>query len=65
MHIPGPYSDDTWNWLPDTRDGDETATNLSSDNSPVSVVWELGLVLLVPLCGAGIVGVALKVLNIY
>lgn len=65
MRIPGPYSDDTWQWLPDARNVRKPAPKASPDSSPVRVVWELGLVLLVPLCGAAVVGLALKALNIY
>lgn len=54
MHIPGPYSDDTWQWLPDAWR--ETQTARDESNGPASVIWDIGVLLVVPLAGAGIVG---------
>ena len=65
MRIPGPYSDDTWQWLPDGGETGGIMQQASKDNSPVHVLWELGMVLLVPLAGAGVVALALDLLRIY
>ena len=65
MRIPGPYSDDTWQWLPDSRETGGIVQQASKDNSPARVLWELGLVLLIPLAGAGVVALALDLLRIY
>jgi len=63
MRIPGHYSDDTWQWLPEAAD--EPPGKAAALNSPGHVVWEFGLVLFVPLAGAGLVGLVLEALNIY
>jgi len=62
MRIPGPYSDDTWEWLPRARD--VAKAKPAPDNSPSRVLFELGVVLLVPLAGAGGAGLVLKSLGI-
>ena len=61
MRIPGPYSDDAWQWPPEAAE----ARRAASLNSPARVLWEFGLVLLVPLAGAGVVGLVLEALKIY
>jgi len=63
MRIPGPYSDDTWDWLPQSKTAAETAP--PAKNGVARVAWELGLVLMVPLVGAGVVELVLKTLAIY
>jgi len=63
MRIPGPYSDDTWQWQPQASF--DAKPKVSSANSVGHVLWELGLVLLVPLAGAGLVGLVLEALNVY
>lgn len=63
MRIPGPYSDDTWQWLPDAAE--EPRADIAVANAPGRVLWEFGLVLFVPLAGAVVVGLVLGALNIY
>lgn len=63
MRLPGPFSDDTWDWLPHSEEArPSTAT---AANSASRVLWELGLVLCVPLAGAGLVELLLETLRIY
>jgi hypothetical protein len=73
MRIPGPYFDDSWDWLPRSH---ETAELLRSkaahrglsktnENSPGRVIAELSFVLLVPLAGAAVVELILLALRIY
>jgi len=64
MRIPGPYSDDTWDWLPREREGNERKFVSNDNNKPTRVFWEMGLALLVPLVGIGAVGLVLKSLGI-
>jgi len=63
MRIPGPFSDDTWDWLQQSKTAAETAR--PAKNGVTRVVWELGLVLMIPLVGAGVVELVLKALAIY
>jgi hypothetical protein len=63
MQIHGPYSDDTWQWVPDAWK--ETDAAAKQKNRPAGVVWEIGLVLAIPLASAGIVGLFLKTAGIY
>ena len=65
MRIPGPYSDDTWDWMSRSRDAAEMDARLQTANGISRVLWELGLVLFVPLVGAGVVELVLKALSIY
>jgi hypothetical protein len=58
MHIPGPYSDDTWQWLPDAWKEKQTARTES--NRPARVLWDIGVLLAIPLASAGIVCLLLK-----
>jgi hypothetical protein len=62
MHIPGPYSDDTWQWLPDARK--ETQTVRRESNRPAQVIWDIGVLLAIPLASAGIVCLFLKSVGI-
>lgn len=68
MPMPAPFFDSGWNYVSGERDktvapsGDRSKKN---DNSAVRVAWELGLVLLVPLAGAGLVEMVLTALHIY
>jgi hypothetical protein len=62
MHIPGPYSDDTWQWLPEAW-GDRPVAGGES-NGPADVLREIGLLLAIPLAGAGIVGLILRAAGI-
>jgi hypothetical protein len=64
MRIPGPYSDDTWDWLPRSN-GLDARAEPKATNRPAHVLWELGLVLLVPLAGVGIVDLVLNALHVY
>lgn len=63
MRIPGPYSDDTWDWLP--RESAEGKYVSNDNNKPARVAWEMGLALLVPLLGVGVVELVLSVLHVY
>jgi hypothetical protein len=63
MHIPGPYSDDTWQWLPDAWK--DTQAVRAETNRPARVVWDIGVLLAIPLVSAGIVGLFLKSAGIY
>jgi hypothetical protein len=65
MRISGPYSDDTWDWLPQERSGDKTALKPHRTNSASRVAWEMGLALLVPLAGIGVVELVLNALHVY
>lgn len=58
MHIPGPYSDDTWQWLPNAWK--ETQDTRGYANRPAQVLWDIGVLLAIPLVSAGIVGLFLK-----
>jgi len=60
MRIPGPYSDDSWDLLP----ANENRSAKAKNGFP-QVAWELGLVLLVPLVGAGVVEFVLSTLKVY
>jgi hypothetical protein len=62
MHIPGPYSDDTWYLL--LRAQREEARKSPKRNSLPQVLWEAGLTLLVPLCGAIGLGLLLRAFNV-
>lgn len=64
MRMPGPYYDDGWDWLPSKR-AEVSPRAAANENSPRRIAWELGLVLLVPLAGAGIVELVLTALRIY
>ena len=63
MQIHGPYSDDTWNWLPEAWE--------KADEKPIAVnrfpqvIWDLGVLLAVPLVSAAIVCLFLKTAGIY
>lgn len=63
MHIPGPYSDDTWQWFPDAW----TETRKARDDAhrPAQVFWDIGVLLAVPLVSAGIVCLFLKSAGLY
>jgi len=63
MHIPGPYSDDTWQWLPDAWN--ETRKARDDSNRPAQVFWDIGVLLAVPLVSAGIVCLFLKSAGLY
>ena len=73
MRMPGPYIDDSWDWLPHTTEKADTGQTKAAyavrkavnDNSPGHVLCELGLVLLVPLAGAALVELVLGALQIY
>ena len=66
MRIPGPYSDDTWDWLPRERGNSERrSVSPGNDNSPPRVLWEMGLALAVPLVGVGVVELVLNALHVY
>ena len=64
MRIPGPYSDDTWDWLPRERDIAQKKVK-GAANSASRVAWEMGLALLVPLAGIGAVELVLNALHVY
>ena len=63
MRIPGPYSDDTWDWLP--RAAEEAKPEAAAANRPARILWELGVVLLFPLAGVALVDVVLTALHVY
>lgn len=65
MRIPGPYSDDTWDWMSRSQDVVDTNARIRTANGISRVVWELGLVMFVPLMGAGAVGLILKAFGIH
>jgi hypothetical protein len=65
MRIPGPYSDDTWDWLPQDKSGSKTTHKPRGANSASRVAWEMGLALLVPLAGVGAVELVLNALHVY
>ena len=65
MRIPGPYSDDNWDWKSRSQDVVETHAKTRDANGISRVVWELGLVLFVPLMGAGGVELILKAFDIH
>jgi len=63
MHIPGPYSDDTWQWVPNAWSANDTAS--VRFNRPARVIQEIGVLLAIPLASAAIVGIFLKAAGIY
>lgn len=68
--MPAPFFDNGWNWSSSVRNRIATNRNeisrpRANDNSPGRVLWELGLVLAVPLAGAGLVEMVLRALRIY
>jgi hypothetical protein len=66
MRIPGPYSDDTWDWLPRERGANQRKfVSHNHNNKPSRVLWELGLALLVPVLGVGVVELVLSALHVY
>jgi hypothetical protein len=65
MRIPGPYSDDTWDWMSRSDDVVKPDTAAQAHNGISRVVWELGLMLAIPLVGAGLVGLTLKAFQIH
>lgn len=62
MQIHGPYSDDTWNWLPEAWE--KTDEKTADANRFPHVIWDLGVLLAVPLISAAIVGLFLKTAGI-
>lgn len=65
MRIPGPYSDDTWDAMSRPLDAAEAAAKAQAANGISHVLWELGLMLFVPLAGASLIGLTLKAFNIH
>jgi hypothetical protein len=65
MRFPGPYSGDTWDWMPRSQDVAEIDAQTKAANGVSRVVWELGLVLFVPLVVAGIVELALQAFSVH
>lgn len=59
MRVPGPFSDETWDFLPQGRRAAPPRPSRRNANAFPRVLWELGLVLLVPLAGAGAVEMVL------
>jgi hypothetical protein len=66
MPMPAPFFDNGWNWSAQ-REAAPTrpADAVRKANSPRHVLWEIGLVLVVPLVGAGLVEMILTALHIY
>jgi len=64
MRIPGPYSDDTWDWMSRSQDFEGTDARTQATNGLPRVLWELGLVLFVPLAGTGVIELVLRALRI-
>jgi hypothetical protein len=56
VHIPGPYSDDTWQWLPVAQ---KEVDAMDANRFP-RVVWDIGVVFALSLACAGFVGVLLQ-----
>lgn len=70
MPMPAPFFDGGWNWPSSLRDQAKVkqpnvVRPRANENSPGRVLWELGLVLAVPLAGAGLVELILRSLRIY
>ena len=65
--MPAPFFDHGWNHAARLRDDTEThaVRNVTIENSPARIIWELGLVIAVPLAGAGLMEVVLRALQIY
>jgi len=64
MRMTGPFSDDTWDWLPQSREADQSPHAAASSNDAKHIIWELGVVLLVPLAGAGLVELVLNAFSV-
>jgi hypothetical protein len=62
MRIPGPYSYDTWSWPPEGRKDDRVP---KESNRLPQVIWEMGIVLAVPLMGAALVELLLRSFGVH
>jgi hypothetical protein len=65
MRIPGPFSDESWDLFPPAAKVEAERPARAERNSFGRVVWELGLVVAVPLMGAAVVEFALRALAVY
>ena len=62
MHIPGPFFDHNWDWRSRSREIQD-AQQQSGTNAG-RIAWEIGVILLIPLAGAGMVEVLLRAFHV-
>lgn len=65
MRMSGPYYEDRWDLFPQTQTAETEKSETVETNSPRRILWELGVVLMVPLSGAALVELVLHAVRIY
>jgi hypothetical protein len=68
--MPAPFFDNGWNWTATMRRKAEAgqkkaARAADAENSAGRIVWEVGLVLAVPLAGAALVDLVLSAFHVF
>jgi hypothetical protein len=68
--MPAPFFDNGWNWVATMRRKVETGRRKTTraadaENSAGRIVWEMGLVLAVPLAGAALLNLVLSALHVF